>query len=40
MTYNVQHEANGVIPGAQMWLFGSVQPWIAAGPSVPRNDEY
>ena len=28
MTYNVQHEANGVIPGANMWLQGSLQPWI------------
>jgi hypothetical protein len=31
-SFNVQHEANGVIPGANMWLFGSVQPWILPDP--------
>jgi hypothetical protein len=34
-TYNVQHEANGVIPGFRSWLFGSLQPWILADPSQP-----
>lgn len=34
MTYNVQHEANGVIPGATMWLTGSLQPWILPDPLV------
>lgn len=32
MTYNVQHETNGVIPGANMWLQGSLQPWILPDP--------
>jgi hypothetical protein len=32
MTFNVQHEANGVIPGATMWLTGSLQPWILPDP--------
>ncbi|HEX5042337.1 MAG TPA: HYR domain-containing protein [Candidatus Polarisedimenticolaceae bacterium] len=31
-SFNVQHEANGVIPGANMWLFGSGQPWILPDP--------
>ena len=31
-TYNVQHEANGAIPGFRSWLFGSLQPWILADP--------
>lgn len=35
MTWNVQHLANGVIPGATYWLIGSVQPWILADPFVP-----
>jgi hypothetical protein len=37
MTYNVQHEANGVIPGANMWLQGSLQPWILPDPLVPTR---
>lgn len=35
MSWNVQHLANGVIPGATYWLIGSVQPWILADPLVP-----
>jgi len=34
MTYNVQHEANGLIPGNDSWLTGSLQPWILPDPLV------
>lgn len=34
MTWNVQHLANGVIPGATFWLQGSSQPWILPDPIV------
>jgi hypothetical protein len=37
MSYNVQHEANGAIPGANMWLQGSLQPWILPDPLVPAR---
>lgn len=37
MTYNVQHEANGAIPGATMWLQGSLQPWILPDPLVANR---
>lgn len=32
MSWNVQHLANGVIPGATYWLIGSTQPWVLADP--------
>ena len=31
-TWNVQHKANGVIPGARYWLQGTSQPWILTDP--------
>lgn len=34
MTYNVQHEASGQIPGHAAWLPGSLQPWILPDPLV------
>ena len=44
MTWNVQHKANGVIPGARYWLQGSSQPWILPDPvdgrvHVVANDD-
>ncbi len=32
MTFNMQHNDNGVIPGARFMLVGSTQPWVVPDP--------